>query len=89
MFALWQAMYEHKPDTFVAEESTPPNPDGLNANTGLAPFARIQNEGELKCYTSNDVKDWTVLGYAVPGDKKLDQKGRDKVAEYIMSVYEW
>ena len=86
MFALYQALYEEEPDKFVAEQTVFPNK--VNASSELAPYVKAEGTNQ-PCYTSNQVKDWTVLGFATPGNKKLTPDGRNELAKYIRDTYLW
>lgn len=40
-------------------------------------------------WNSNDIIDWTTLGYAIPGNKKLDEADRQKLATHLHEYYNW
>ena len=90
LFALFQALYE---DKYLAPgniDSIRPNQrdgDNLLADDELKPFRK--GTGKDSCFTSNDVRDWTKTGFAVPGDRKLDSEGRDQIALYLRDTYYW
>ena len=88
ILAIYQALYpaESKipnkpsdPSKWVPEEGT------INSKTPLYPFRKNAQE----FWTSHDVQDWTTLGFAVPGNKKLDKSGRDKLEIYLRENYYW
>ena len=62
------------------------HPNVVKSDSGLAPFGKGQED---KCYTSLDVKDWTKLGYAVPGNKHLNEDERTELAKTLRATYYW
>ena len=76
LFAIYQALY---PDKYVSErkESSP--------SGALYPFRK--DSGNY--WNSNDVRDWTTLGFAVPGNKELDADGRKELEKYLDENYHW
>lgn len=82
LFALYQALYdEHQKNEqyFVSETTTSKFPKATR-NTELSPFERVKGTS----YTSKEVRDWRVDGYAVPGDG-----GREAAEKYIQTNYYW
>ena len=57
----------------------------VHAETPLWPFYK---DGK-KLWTSNDVKDWTTLGFAVPGHEPLNEGGRIELEKYVRENYYW
>ena len=88
MLAIYQALYPDGSDGL----DTPNDPTkwvpasgDITSKISLYPFQKNAN----KFRTSNDVKDWTTLGFAVPGNKKLDKLGREKLETYLRENYYW
>ncbi|CAG8980482.1 hypothetical protein HYALB_00013118, partial [Hymenoscyphus albidus] len=73
ILAIYQALY---PDKW---------PRATDASANLYPFQKDTS----KFWTSNDVKDWTTLGYAIPGNKPLDAKGRNALETHLYEYYNW
>lgn len=71
--AIYQALY---PEKWLST---------TDAAANLYPFRR--DDG--KFWNSNNVIDWTTLGYAIPGNKKLDGAGRQALATYLHEYYNW
>ena len=94
LHAIYQALYEPlhgEEDKFFVQETTREKPDSwatVNANDPLAPWSYTK-DGKRACYTSNDVKDWTKLGFATPGDHHLDAEERKQLAQYLRNTYYW
>ncbi len=88
VLAIYQALYPDKPDT-PNEPNDPkkwvPENGEVTSQTPLYPFRKNAKD----FWTSNDVKDWTTLGFAVPGNKKLDKSGRAKLETYLRENYYW
>jgi hypothetical protein len=62
-------------------------PNVVSSESQLAPF--FSAETGQDCYTSEDVRDWTKLGFAVPGDQRLDTKGKEALKKYLRDTYLW
>lgn len=73
LLAIYQALY---PDKWLE-----PN----DATRKMYPFKQNAND----YWISNDVRDWTTLGYAIPGNKALDDKGRLALQTYLNEYYNW
>jgi hypothetical protein len=56
-----------------------------NATANLYPFQKSATE----FWKSNDVRDWTTLGYAIPGNKPLDDMGRNALEKHLYEYYNW
>jgi hypothetical protein len=73
LLAIYQALY---PDKWMSAE---------RAATKLYPFHKSVTE----FWTSNGVKDWTTLGYAIPGNKILDADGKIALETHLYEYYNW
>lgn len=76
LLAIYQALY---PENWISKS------EGTSPTSALYPFRKDANQ----YWNSDDVKDWTRLGYAVPGDKALDADGRKRVETYLDENYHW
>lgn len=76
IFAIYQALY---PKKWVSASGKP------NASTRLYPFRKDANE----FWNSNDVKDWTTLGFAIPGNQRLNKENITTVETYLHDYYNW
>lgn len=85
LFALWQTI---NPDSYVPSATAPhstwviPSGASLNADYPLEPF----NKDASSYWTSNDVRDWTALGYTYPEFITSDGEKSD-IATYINGLY--
>ena len=88
ILAIYQALYPTESDT-LNEPSDPskwvPENGRVNSKTPLYPFRKNAQD----YWTSQDVQDWTTLGFAVPGNKKLDKSGRSQLETYLRENYYW
>lgn len=88
IFAIYQALYPDESDG-PDEPNDPtkwlPESGKINSQTSLYPFRKSANA----FWTSIDVKDWTMLGFAVPGREKLDKDGREQLEIYLRQNYYW
>lgn len=76
LLAIYQALY---PNNWVSDVG------GTSPTSNLYPFRT-----DAKNYwNSNDVRDWKTLGFAVPGDKELDEEGRKALEDYLDENYHW
>jgi hypothetical protein len=73
LLAIYQALY---PDKWLQQR---------DASANLYPFRK--NETEF--WNSKDVINWKTLGYAIPGDKDLDDKGRLAREKHLHEYYNW
>ena len=76
IFAIYQALY---PQKWV------PASGELNDSTSLYPFRKDVN----KFWSSDEVRDWTNLGFAIPGNKSLDQEGVAALTTRLNEFYAW
>ncbi|KAI9845231.1 MAG: hypothetical protein M1837_004986 [Sclerophora amabilis] len=92
LFAIYQALYPDEGDDqgqpkdsskWVPESGTVKSPE--NSKMSLYPFRK----NDKNFWTSNDVKDWRTLGFAIPGHEKLDKKGREDLETYLRKNYYW
>ena len=88
IFAIYQALYPD--DSEYPDDSKDPKKwiDAKGATNGESPlYPFLKDEKQL--WTSNDVKDWRKLGFAVPGNQYLDKKGRKWLESYLREQYYW
>ena len=85
ILAIYQALYPAESETPNEPSKWVPEGGKVNSKTPLYPFRKNAQE----FWTSHDVQDWTTLGFAVPGNKKLDKRGRDKLEIYLRENYYW
>jgi len=76
LFAIYQALY---PTKWVPDKGEATN------QTELWPFLF----NTTRCWTSDDAKDWTLLGFAVPGNGLLDPDGKATLEKYLRENYYW
>lgn len=88
IFAIYQALYPD--DSEYPDDSKDPERwiDAKGVVNGESPLYPFYKDGK-KLWTSNDVKDWRKLGFAVPGDHHLDKKERKKLETYLREQYYW
>lgn len=85
LFALWQTI---NPDSYVPTATAPhstwviPSGATLNADYPLEPF----NKDASSYWTSNDVRDWTALGYTYP-EFTTSSGDKSDIATYINGLY--
>jgi len=85
LFALWQTI---NPDSFVPSATAPhstwviPSGASLNGDYPLEPF----NKDASSYWTSNEIRDWTVLGYTYPEFTTSDGEKSD-IATYVNALY--
>lgn len=77
ILAIYQAHYDKWAPTSGNE----------NDSTKRYPFRKVEND----FWTSKDVevKDWTRLGFAIPGNRLLDGDGILKLETYVNEYYSW
>ena len=88
ILAIYQALYPTEsddPNEISDSSKWVPENGKVNSETALYPFRKNAKE----FWTSTDVRDWTTLGFAVPGNKKLDKSGRDQLETYLRENYYW
>lgn len=73
LLAIYQALY---PDKWLQT---------ADASADLYPFKK----NATVFWKSNDVRDWKTLGYAIPGNKDLDDKGRLALEKHLHEYYNW
>ncbi|KAF4626854.1 hypothetical protein G7Y89_g11303 [Cudoniella acicularis] len=73
ILAIYQALY---PDKWT---------DATDSKTYLYPFKK--NDTEF--WVSNEVRDWTTLGYGIPGTKLLDPNGVHALEKHLYEYYSW
>ena len=88
ILAIYQALYPAEsaiPDEPGDPSKWVPEKGKVNSKTPLYPFRKNTQE----FWTSQDAQDWTTLGFAVPGNKKLNKSGRDQLETYLRENYYW
>ena len=82
LLAIYQALY---PQNWISKSG------GISPASALYPFRKNDNDADdsNNYWNSDDVRDWTRLGYAVPGDKTLDADGKKRVETYLDENYHW
>lgn len=85
LFALWQTI---NPDSFVPTATAPhstwviPSGATLNGDYPLEPF----NKDASSYWTSNEIRDWTQLGYTYP-EFTTSKGDKSSIATYINGLY--
>lgn len=85
LFALWQTI---NADSWVPSSTAPhstwviPSGASLNGDYPLEPF----NKDASSYWTSNEIRDWTVLGYTYPEFTTSDGEKSD-IATYVNGLY--
>lgn len=94
LFAIYQALY---PDKWIPKLKQEVEDDwgsiiggkDQTADASLYPFRHQNQNAPQRYWTSNDVRDWTTLGFATPGSKLLDSKGMHDLQKYLNNTYSW
>lgn len=90
LFAIYQAL---NPGSYVTEHKLTKQDKYGFLEKDLKPFVypgRTPKQNQAYgFYNSDDVRDWRGLGFAVPGNKDLDDEGINGVATYLNKWYSW